>query len=992
MKRTLFTIILTLLCVSTVYLPFSYAQNYRQMGLPDGAKTRLGKGWISGGIAYSPDGTKLAVPSAIGIWIYDANTFAEVALLSGHTAHVNSVAFSPDSKKLVSGSQDKTVRLWNVETGELIHILQEHTNVVLSVAFSPDGNTIASGDDNRTIWVWDAHTNQMRYKRRRRLSYTYGSEVYSLAFSPDSNILASGVRNNTILLWDVSTGELLRSTGGHEWGVRAVAFSSDGITLASGDGDGRVRLWGARTGNFWQRIGNYRGDVTSLAFSPDGKILAGGFDNNIIRIWDAFTGERLRTLEGHTTGVLGVAFSPDGRTLASASWTEIRFWNTDTWIQKHSLTDHTRSIYSIAIAPYGSTLATGSQGGIIHLWNTASGEYIHTFYTETVGEYSIAFSPDGSMLAITGSNSRYSMIHLWNVLTRELLYTFQVRRRSGAKTTAVFCVAFSPDGKTLAGGTLSYIHLWDVVTREYVKELPRDSGIASSLSFSPDGQMLASASAGRRVDGRPVGTNNGGIRLWHLRTGRRLKTFVEHNNHYAVAFSPDGNTIAGGFGSEIGVWNVRSGELLQRLTGHSNRYNIFSVAFSPNGDTLASASGDGTVRLWDTATGNQKRTFAGHNGSVMSIAFSPDDDTLASGSWDGTVLLWELTPTDTTSTPTTSNATISLSPATVQSPAIGEKLTFSLNITAGENVAGYQATVQFDTTALKYVESANSDYLPAGAFAIPATAKGNAITLAASSLAGKSNGDGTLATITFEVVAVKASTLTLSNVLLTDSTGGSFTPQTENAQITEPTHLPEDVNKDGVVNIIDLTLVASNFGQTDTNAADVNGDGVVNIIDLTLVAGAFGNTAAAPEVWSRPFDSTLTKVEIEAWLREARQMNLTDPAFQHGIQVLEQLLARLTPKQTVLLSNYPNPFNPETWIPYQLAEPANVRISIYAADGKRVRTLEVGHQPIGVYESRSRAAYWDGRNQLGEPVASGVYFYTLTAGEFTATRKMLIRK
>ena len=204
--------------------------------------------------------------------------------------------------------------------------------------------------------------------------------------------------------------------------------------------------------------------------------------------------------------------------------------------------------------------------------------------------------------------------------------------------------------------------------------------------------------------------------------------------------------------------------------------------------------------------------------------------------------------------------------------------------------------------------------------------------------------------------------------------------------------IAEDVNDDGVVNIIDLTLVASNFGTTGQSAADVNGDGVVNIIDLTLVAAAFGNTASAPEIWSRHLEITPTRTAVEAWLREARQMNLTDPAFQRGIAVLEQLLAAFTPKKTVLLSNYPNPFNPETWIPYQLATPEDVSITIYAADGKLVRRLELGHQPVGIYESRSRAAYWDGENALGESVASGLYFYTLTAGDFTATRKMLIRK
>ena len=187
-------------------------------------------------------------------------------------------------------------------------------------------------------------------------------------------------------------------------------------------------------------------------------------------------------------------------------------------------------------------------------------------------------------------------------------------------------------------------------------------------------------------------------------------------------------------------------------------------------------------------------------------------------------------------------------------------------------------------------------------------------------------------------------------------------------------------------------MVASNFGKTGQNAADVNGDGVVNIIDLTLVAAAFGNTAAAPALWSRHLEGAPTRTDLEAWLHEAKQMNLTDPAFQRGLLMLEYLLAALTPKETTLLPNYPNPFNPETWIPYQLAEPADVTISIYAADGRLVRTLRLGHQPVGLYESRSHAAYWDGRNALGEPVASGVYFYTLTAGDFTATRKLLIRK
>ena len=204
--------------------------------------------------------------------------------------------------------------------------------------------------------------------------------------------------------------------------------------------------------------------------------------------------------------------------------------------------------------------------------------------------------------------------------------------------------------------------------------------------------------------------------------------------------------------------------------------------------------------------------------------------------------------------------------------------------------------------------------------------------------------------------------------------------------------LTEDVNGDGVVNILDLVFVASNFGQTGPNDADVNGDGVVNILDLVGVASAFGSAAAAPSATSQGA-AMLTAADVQAWLTQAQQMGLTDdPTYLRGIAILKQLEAALTPKETVLLPNYPNPFNPETWIPYRLANDTDVSLAIYDVDGVLVRELDLGHQRAGYYTDRSRAAYWDGRNAVGEQVASGVYFYHLAAGDYSATRKMLILK
>ncbi len=209
---------------------------------------------------------------------------------------------------------------------------------------------------------------------------------------------------------------------------------------------------------------------------------------------------------------------------------------------------------------------------------------------------------------------------------------------------------------------------------------------------------------------------------------------------------------------------------------------------------------------------------------------------------------------------------------------------------------------------------------------------------------------------------------------------------------TQAPDIAADVNEDGVVNVQDLVLVSANFGKTGLQSADVNGDGVVNIADLVLVAGALRDAAAAPSVFRATATALPSRVTVEQWLTDAYRLSRLDARLERGIAWLERLLAALAPEETALLTNYPNPFNPETWIPYELAEPAEVMLRIYAVEGALVRRLVLGHQPAGIYRSKSRAAYWDGRNAQGEKVASGVYFYTFSAGDFETTRKMLIKK
>ena len=358
----------------------------------------------------------------------------------------------------------------------------------------------------------------------------------------------------------------------------------------------------------------------------------------------------------------------------------------------------------------------------------------------------------------------------------------------------------------------------------------------------------------------------------------------------------------------------------------------------------------------------------------------------------GTLALRVETPVDveTPEIPVT-DAVLSISPSPVISPAVGERLTLNLKITAGEAVAGYQFIVQFDPTALRYVESGNGDYLPTGAFFVQPVVNRDRVELAATALAGVSNGDGTLATLTFEVLTVKTSTLTLSDTLFADDQGNTFLPRVEAAEITEPPELQADINGDGVVNIQDLVLVASSFGKTGQNSADVNADGVVNIADLVLVAGSLGTGLGAPSL-DPGYLEMFTAADVREWLSQAHRLNSSHVDYQRGLLVLEQLLTALTPKESILLPNYPNPFNPETWIPYQLTKSGDVKITIYDARGMVVQRLELGYRQAGYYTNRSRAAYWDGCNGLGEPVASGLYFYHLEADGVSLLRKMVTLK
>ena len=326
--------------------------------------------------------------------------------------------------------------------------------------------------------------------------------------------------------------------------------------------------------------------------------------------------------------------------------------------------------------------------------------------------------------------------------------------------------------------------------------------------------------------------------------------------------------------------------------------------------------------------------------------------------------------------------------------------TFTLDISAETvfDLAGWQFDIAFDPAVLEAIDVSEGNFLKAdgGATFFQSgsinNAAGKITGLSAARLSGGGvSGTGVLLQVRFKAKSAGETELALDKFQFGSATGDNIPAGPHEIRIVVEERLTTgDVNRDGVVSILDLILVAQQLGNRVPagSAVDVNGDGVVSILDLIRVAQGIAGSPTAPAAGTGSVDAAM----IEAWIAQARLEDDGSLAFKQGIENLQKLLASLIPEETALLRNYPNPFNPETWIPYQLAESAEVTLTIYDINGQLIRRLAVGHQAAGMYQSRSRAAYWDGRNQLGESVASGLYFYTLTADEFTATRRMMILK
>ena len=806
-------------------------------------------------------------------------------------------------------------------------------------------------------------------------------------------------------------------------GIWTVAFSPvDASLVASAGEDGTIKLWNLQANTVAATLAAHDDSINSIAFSPDGQLLASGSEDFTVKVWSVPTKQIVATLE-HVVDdfvevVTGVNFSPDGEQLATAG-PNVKLWDVSTWTVVKTI-QPADWVVTTTFSPNGQRLVTGDEGGNVEIWNTQSGQSVETL---EVSGNSVQFSADTRTLAIAGDDG----LKLWalpNWQSSPESYFIGTLTESYEEIRAI---AFTPDGKILAGANGDWIDLWGKDSGVHIAELENSTWV-NAIAFSPDGASLAS------------GGEDGKLRIWDLEPYMALQPIVEQDIVRMIYFLPNDRLPLSdieteldrlvrdtqqffanqmqvhGFGRKTFTFETdENGDaLVHRVEGKfadlhyladtddkvveeiEERFdlskNLYLIVADVSSNTIADKKtcGVGWNPVFDGSGREEEKRYAiipaegdcfkedsgvpltahelGHacglehdfrkQSYIMSYGNNPDRLARCSAEWLDASRFFNT-----------------------------YQIYFNERCTISEPVL-YETPP--DAIRMRF-EVMDADGLHLAQLIIPATA---ADPSEGFKLQGCQSLSGQRSTVEF-IVPDSPTEVTLQIIDVYGNTRRMTYP-IEQDEVLPITQNPLDVNGDETIDTADLLVIAENFGQRVTpgatpNPADVNGDNIVDIEDIILVAAALDAEAAAPATRAHSV-ARLTTTDLRRWLDAARQRNTGEETVVKAIAVLEQLLAIVRPKETRLMTNYPNPFNPETWIPYQLATDTEVTFSIYDMNGRLIRALVLGHKPAGVYQSRSRAAYWDGRNELGEPVASGVYFYTLTAGHFTATQKMLIRK
>ncbi|MBI5927671.1 MAG: protein kinase [Chloroflexi bacterium] len=543
---------------------------------------------------------------------------------AGHAGRVLATAISPDGRYLATGGDDKTIILWDIESGNIVRRFQGHTNWVRSVAFSPDGRTILSGSEDNTLILWDVETGE---QIRQFKGHT--NTVFSVAFSPDGQRALSGSGDTTLILWNVATGAQIQKLSGNLGPVASVAFSPDGLTALSGSVEngtdsrrGVVVLWDIVGGREIRRFEGHTDWVRTVAFSPDGRTILTGADDTQLILWDIASGQEIRRFDGHTDWVRSVAFTPDGLRFVSASADDtLKIWEVESGALLYTLRGHSANVNTVVVHPDGLTVFSGADDMTLLRWDLNPGAVTEQFSGRGAPNGDLAISPDGHTV-LTGSLD--GTVILWAIETG------QVVNRLVGHTAPVNSVVFNFNGQyALSGSDDTTAIWWNVLTGQVVLRLQGHTSPVTSVAISPDGETAL------------TGSQDGLLILWNLLTGEEIKRFEGYEGQvYAVAFSLDGQQALGGFeDSSLILWDVSTGEEVHRFEGHGGP--VTSVEFSPRGGSILSGSKDATLVLWDIQTATRIREFVGQDAPITRAQFTPDGTQILSAGENGVLILWD---------------------------------------------------------------------------------------------------------------------------------------------------------------------------------------------------------------------------------------------------------------------------------------------------------------------------------------------------------------
>jgi WD40 repeat protein len=584
-------------------------------------------------VAYNFDCSLLASASydnTVAVWN------AEIGViefnLKGHTGIVHSLAWATGGQQIVTGSDDCTVRLWDIGTQQAV-VLSGHADRVTSVAFDCSDKYLASSSDDNTVRIWDATTQQVV------AVITSRAGRFFTAVLGESDRCLTSRSDEAELLWDVSTQQHDAEITGLSRFL-AVAFDKNGEYLAAGSDT--VLLWHVGSKQEVAVLSGHAGCISALAFDRSGKYLASGSVDCTVRLWDIGTQQVVAVLTGHTTYVYSVAFDGSGKLLASSSGSStgdntVRLWDVSTQQEVAVLSGHTDIVKSVAFDDSRKYLASGSFDRTVRVWDLNAQQEVVVITGHTDRVCSVAFDDSGKHLA---SASFDGTVRLWDVSTCEE-FAFL------GHSDRVVSVAFDKFNNFLASGSWdNSVRLWDFSTQQEVAVLLGHTERVHSVSFDRSGKYLAS------------GSDDCTVRLWDIGTQQAVAVLTGHTTYvYSVAFG-SGKLLASGSGDNtVRLWDVSTQQEVAVLSGHNiqddDDYNdlseflhddrsVLSVAFDASGEYLASGSGDCTVRLWDISTRLEVAVLLGHTGPVSSVSFDRSSKYLASASHDNTVRVWDV--------------------------------------------------------------------------------------------------------------------------------------------------------------------------------------------------------------------------------------------------------------------------------------------------------------------------------------------------------------